>query len=153
LCLLIRHILLTCKSYDEALTLITKVPLIAPCYIIIAGARLGEGAQVTRGRYIEDGVRLTLTTTPFLIQTNIDHWKDNVDPVWAGDDFLLHNALKRKKVGIEYLANMKANDNINEDNGFNFLQVKPIFNRETVFSVVMIPSQGIYKTWIYDLTE
>lgn len=40
----------------------------------------------------------------FLVQTNIDHWEKSVDPEWAGEDLLLHNALDRKCAAQAFLS-------------------------------------------------
>jgi hypothetical protein len=39
-----------------------------------------------------------------LVQTNLDHWLDAVDPVWAGEDALLLSSMERRNAAVELYA-------------------------------------------------
>lgn len=73
---LVRHVLETAQSYEEAVSILKSKPLIAPVYFIVSGLNSDEGTVITRTR---DGVHnittmadATSQNKPYIVQTNYD---------------------------------------------------------------------------------
>jgi hypothetical protein len=41
-----------------------------------------------------------------LVQTNLDHWLDAVDPAWAGEDRLLLSSVERRNAAMELCVSL-----------------------------------------------
>jgi len=75
----LRETLLSAPTFDDAVHQLSDVKLVAPLYFIMAGARNGEGAVITKNR---DGLArndksvelLNESDTYYLAQTNWDNW-------------------------------------------------------------------------------
>ena len=79
-------------TYGEAVCALRKVPIVSPCYVVVAGAQKGEGIVRTRDvdadvnpAYLTGGIKgaddvrfgvcdATITFAPVLIQANMDYW-------------------------------------------------------------------------------
>jgi len=135
---LIRHILESVPSYRQAIGMFATNRMIAPCYFIVSGSQKGEGSIITRNRTGEVE-RLELTEErDHIIQTNIDHWMSVVDPVWAGDDFLLKNAIQRRSVCYRcFQENQIEQTNDNTEWCFRLLGTPPVCNVQTLYSTLM----------------
>ncbi|CAH1276126.1 ASAH1 [Branchiostoma lanceolatum] len=74
---LTRETLEHATSFEEAETMLTNKPLVAPAYFILGGTKSGEGAIITRSREkAVDIKRLDPANGKwFLLQTNYDNWK------------------------------------------------------------------------------
>lgn len=127
-------------DYQQALVFLADKPLIAPCYIIIGGARPDQGAVITRDRIAV--LDLWKLDTPkgewFLVETNYDHWEpppdsDNRrDPAIKGMD-----EMGRGNVGVAELLGV--------------LSTAPVLNSGTTYTVVMSAAHPeLYTTWIRD---
>ena len=103
--MLLRTVLSQEDTFSRALYKLSKENVMAPCYLTICGSTNNEGVILTRGRH-RDEKRLQIhpERTPFIVQTNIDHWMKEVDRVWAGTDMLLHSAIDRKIAATNYLT-------------------------------------------------
>ncbi|CAF1466678.1 unnamed protein product [Adineta ricciae] len=72
----IRDMLTNSESYDQTVKYLAEVPLVAPCFYIVAGTKPGEGAIITRSRKSSDDIKvLGRDNLWFLAQTNYDNWK------------------------------------------------------------------------------
>jgi hypothetical protein len=81
---LIRHVLETAATYDEAVALLSTEWLVGPLYFTVAGTRPNEGVLLTRSRMASlRPLRLADDTAPLLVQTNHDWW-DTVTGVRDG---------------------------------------------------------------------
>lgn len=65
-------------TYDEAAASLQGIKLIGPGYIILGGAKSGEGVIITREEeknlqplFLADKIK---NQTFFILQTNYDHW-------------------------------------------------------------------------------
>ena len=126
-------------DYEKALGFLTDTPLIAPCYIIVGGAKPSQGAVITRNRdaaldlwkvNVENG------TTWFVLETNYDHWK--APP--TDDD--------RRTPGIRAM-NKVGRSNIGAVGMFDVLSTPPVLNNRTTYTVVMSAAQPeLYNTLI-----
>jgi len=147
---LLRHTLDCASSYSQAVEMLSKYPLIAPCYFIISGAKQNEGCIITRERAREiNRLELSSNQHQYIAQTNIDHWVHQVDAAWAGDDALLQNSTQRRSTAYSCISFrdkfMKEEDPCeqNEDKShivewcFKILLQKPVFNEETIHTTVM----------------
>ena len=67
-------------SYTEALDLLSKAPVMAPCYYIMGGPEAYQGSVITRDREKAADVWVLDAKKPetwFIAETNYDHWKRN----------------------------------------------------------------------------
>ena len=104
---MIRKLLEDADSMETALKWIDEYPLMAPCYLLICGESNSVLLSKTRRsdlnrQHLND--QPTISQRKFLIQTNIDHWVDKVDPKWALDDELLQNSVERRCAARTYLS-------------------------------------------------
>jgi len=123
--LLIRRILETASTYDEALNILSSSPVIAPMYYIIAGIESGEGAIVVRDP-LKNVETITLRNQTnlskwFLIETNYEPWQQPPPQ----DNRREVGILEMKKVGQKQfsLSKMEA-----------ILGKYPIINHRTVYT-------------------
>ncbi len=125
-------------SYDEALVFLADKPLIAPCYIIVGGAKPGEGAVITRDRIALVDLQKIDTSkgTWFVLETNYDHWTtpppddDRRDPAIRS-----MNAMTRAGLSGQGL--------------YNVLSTPPVLNKKTAYTAVMSAAHpDFYTTWI-----
>jgi len=169
---LMRTALQTEATFDTAVNRLSTENIMAPCYLTMAGPKQNEGILITRKRRGEVK-RLKLNVCPetenqskrFIIQTNICHWKDKVDPNWAGSDLLLQNALERREVATKNMLSYKKATSDGEAGGstsealvkendhfvqfaFNVMSQYPTCNAETIYQNVMRPASNFYQTRI-----
>lgn len=69
----IRYCLENCDSYSDAVGLLAKQRLIAPCYFIIAGVREKEGVNLSRDVWPMSSVPSGTMLRGYVMQTNHDH--------------------------------------------------------------------------------
>ena len=109
--------------YDTIVEKLSTTPLIAPCYLIVVGSELKQGAIITRNRDGEENrlcIESSTADSPHIAQTNIDHWKTEgiapafsiescetklcsllVEEHWAYNDPLLLSAVIRRDKAYE----------------------------------------------------
>jgi hypothetical protein len=126
-------------DYEGAVKKISGTPTPAPSYMIISGAKSGEGVVVTRWRDTTDIWPLDTqgsTNRWFLPQTNDDHWKPPKDnrraAVIAG-----MNAIGRDKINLEGI--------------FSVLSTPPVLARSTTYTTLMSAQSGNYTVWVRQL--
>jgi hypothetical protein len=143
---LIRELLEGEPEYDKAIKALSSAYLVSPCYLTVTGNKTGEGCIITRDRQ-EEQKRLSLHDSKhgFLVQTNIDHWVNVVDPDWAGDDDLLKNSLQRRDLATKLLKSIDRSDLVT--NLFtSLIDQTPVMNYQTIYQVVMSPGNNFYES-------
>lgn len=135
--LLVRDVLEKNDTYKEAIKILQNTNLVAPVYFIIAGININEGILITRERHESYYPKSLDNRTKYLIQTNYDHW--NNPPFFD-------NRVDPSKECLDYYLN-KTNYNLYIDDLLKILLVKPIFNKLTIFSSVMIPKKNIFVSY------
>jgi len=146
---LIRHVLDVAESYSEAVAIMSTTMLIAPCYVCLAGSRKQQGMIITRDRDGEArGPQRLSEQTPFVVQTNIDGWIQQVDSVWADGDSLLLNAIERRTVACS-LASARTETGFSFDDAFALLNHSPVRNELTIYSSIMHPRSGTHTSKIH----
>lgn len=125
-------------DYEDALVFLADKPLIAPCYLIIAGTEPWQGAVITRDRIaVLDMWKIGANDSRwYLVETNYDHWEappksDNRrDPAIGA-----MNEMTQAGVGMPGL--------------FQVFSTPPVLNDDTTYTVVMSASHPeLYNTWI-----
>ncbi len=118
-------------TFDSAVADLTTVPLIAPAYVILAGAGPGQGAVVTRERdRAVDVWRLAPPGTWYLVETNYDHWLP--DP--PGD---------ARRGPAEQRLNATGAAGVTPQGLFSaVLGLFPNLNSMTIYTAVMVPATG-----------
>eukprot|EP00010_Vexillifera_abyssalis_P000483 CAMPEP_0201554628 /NCGR_PEP_ID=MMETSP0173_2-20130828/42776_1 /ASSEMBLY_ACC=CAM_ASM_000268 /TAXON_ID=218659 /ORGANISM="Vexillifera sp., Strain DIVA3 564/2" /LENGTH=303 /DNA_ID=CAMNT_0047965995 /DNA_START=119 /DNA_END=1027 /DNA_ORIENTATION=- len=147
--LVIRYVLDHANSFDQAVAMLSNAKTMAPCYIILSGAKTGEGVILSRCR---NGVERSLNLSTFdghLVQTNCDFWCTAIEKSWAEDDLLLQNAIERRIKAtalINRYLDEKASQQPFEPHTLlkDVLSVAPVCNVETIFSVVMCAARSLY---------
>ncbi|KAM9329674.1 N-acylethanolamine-hydrolyzing acid amidase-like [Gastrophryne carolinensis] len=123
---LIRDTLNEARDFEAAALQLSKTPIIAETYFIMGGAQPREGLVITRNR---DGPADLWPLDPlkgewFRVETNYDHWT----PPPPSDD--------RRTAAIKAL-NATGQENINITSLYKVLSVKPVLNRDTIYTTVM----------------
>ncbi len=137
---LVRHVLTECNNYKEAKYILEEANLMAPVYIIISGKN--EGCIITRDR-IKSVEPLNMKDNDILVQTNIDHWRDDdIEHNWQDID----NSRERRKYAYTWLKNYAKIDIINKEMIWNLLYSKPIYARDTLYMTGMCASDNYYET-------
>ena len=151
-------------DYQGVLNRMTYIPLIAACYITIAGTKPGEGAVISRDRKeavkpFSNGVwKLDADSGQwYLLQTNCDHWTAPPDlgPTSSNpnDPEILQWAYERETVGNEAMNNITQN-NITAESMLTVLSTDPVLNSETLFTTVMSAADpSLYQSWVHYPTE
>lgn len=152
---LIRRELQADNGSVSAMRNLYRYELMAPCYLIFGTPHMGQCQE--RDRYnssknyvykCEDGV----------LMTNIDSGVEEVDPKWADGDDLLLNALDRRACFIDAVRRVfpdrVTNERLHEredkiDALFKVMRTPPVFNGQTIYTVIMSPSTGEYITHAY----
>lgn len=139
-------------DFESAIDYLSTTPMIDPLYFIVAGAKPGEGAIVSRNATADADVWRLKDGYPkenpfYVVETNYDHWEDAP----SSDD--------RRKDAICIMEEIGA-DNINMDtlkqvisdrgNGKTWKNCKShrgVFNEATIHSELVIPAASDYRTY------
>ena len=131
---LIRDVIEKANDFKQAVEMFSTSPLIAPCYLIVAGTEPREGVVITRGR--KEAVDLWWLKPEqgrwYLVETNYDHWK----PVPSDDD--------RRGVA-EKALNQTGRADITPATLFKVLSTPVVFNNLTMHTTIMSAA----KPWLY----
>lgn len=113
-------------DFDSSLALLQRIPLIAPSYLIVGGAKPGQGAVITRDRsHAVDVWELDTSASQwYLVETNYDHWK--APP--SSDN--------RRDPAIATM-NATGQANINGDTLYKVLSTPPVLNDGTTYTTIM----------------
>merc|ERR1719265_369061 len=110
----------------------------APQYFVIAGANPNEGAVITTDRlavhevYSPPLAKITSKDKGwFLVQTNDDQFNTPMD--------------QRRPWATQQLAQMDR-DQMTVSSMFNLMHTFPLMNAITVYTTLMVPKTGYYKT-------
>ena len=118
-------------SYNDAVSRLTQVRLIAPCFLIIGGAN-GEGVVITRDRSKAIDVwQLNESESWYLVETNYDHWKAP-----PPNDNRRDPAIKK----LEDIGRSK----ITADSLYQVLSTPPVLNNSTSYTTVMSSGSHYY---------
>lgn len=120
-------------TYQSAKEFLTNADTVAASYDIIASNE--TGAIITRNRLTTERVIGLEEGGWYLVQTNHDWWTP--DPV--GDN---------RTAEAEAYLNKVGPTEFDEDQMFQLLSQFPVENPTTVFTTVMVPSTGYYKSVI-----
>ena len=125
-------------DFEKAVLDLAYAPLIAPCYIIVGGVGLEEGAVITRDRAAAVDIwRLnTIEGRWFLVETNYDHW----EPPPADDD---------RRDPANKAMNGTGRANLNGSSLFTVLSTPPVLNDGTTYTLIMSAAMpDLYNTWV-----
>jgi len=136
----LRMVLESARDFESAVTGLSKTPQIDENYFIVAGTKRAEGAVIARGREKAADVWRLDPSEPtgwYRLQTNYDHW----DPVPTADD--------RRHPGYKLMNDLTA-ARVAPASMWGVITTYPVFNSHTDFSLVSVPSLGLYNatTWM-----
>jgi len=136
--LLVREVMETADSYDEAVERLSTTKLMAPVYYIVGGNSSGQGQIITRSRDKTLEVTHLNISQPngwYILETNYDPSKP---PLFIDDRRTPGNAcmqkLTRKNVGFEGI--------------FNVLSSTTNLNKLTAYTTLMQVDTGTLETYI-----
>ncbi|XP_028658142.1 N-acylethanolamine-hydrolyzing acid amidase-like [Erpetoichthys calabaricus] len=139
---LLRQTLEEAEDFQDAVVKLSKIPIIADVYYIVAGVHPKEGVVVTRNRESAADIWLLnpLAGVWYLVETNYDHWKKPP----PHDD--------RRTPAMKQL-NITGQSNINFDTLYQALSVKPTLNSITVYTTTMSAAMpDMYQTQVREVT-
>ncbi len=125
-------------DFEGAIAVLANEPLIAPCYLIVGGAKSTEGVVITRDRMFSlDMQRINGESGAwFVLETNYDNWV----PPPPDDD--------RRDPAIRAMKNM-TQSNLGFRSMYDVISTPPILNDGTTYSVVMAAAlPELYSTWV-----
>ncbi|KAE8630965.1 hypothetical protein XENTR_v10001033 [Xenopus tropicalis] len=138
---LMRDVLSDATDFEAAALQLSKTPIIAEVYYIMAGTQPNEGVVITRNRAGPADIWPldSLRGEWFHVETNYDHW---LAPPPSDD---------RRTPAIKAM-NETGQANINADTLYKVLSVKPVLNSITVYTTVMSAAfPQNYTTWIREV--
>eukprot|EP00052_Salpingoeca_macrocollata_P011592 m.89451 g.89451 ORF g.89451 m.89451 type:complete len:385 (-) comp18122_c0_seq1:96-1250(-) len=135
---LTRSVMETNTTYAEAYDSLNKVPLIGPAYLILGGAKAGEGAVITR----EEAKSLNPWTLEmslkngsfYVLETNYDHW---VKAPFYDD----------RRTPAQDCLKQIGPDNVSVETLFNLLSGRPNLNMLTTYSTLMDVEGGTLQAF------
>lgn len=133
-----------CSTYAEFVEDVATMPLMAPCYCMVASASR-EGVQITRcgGTLGELQRRSVGDGTTYLVQANMDHW--DRDPENDTQESLL-----RCKRAEEMLHASLARGCITDVDLWALLSEPPIYDPDTtLYCSVMNPAVGLFRSVMF----
>eukprot|EP01125_Pyxidicula_operculata_P012605 TRINITY_DN4144_c0_g2_i1.p1 TRINITY_DN4144_c0_g2~~TRINITY_DN4144_c0_g2_i1.p1 ORF type:complete len:311 (+),score=62.90 TRINITY_DN4144_c0_g2_i1:95-1027(+) len=123
------------NDFASAVDNLSNDELIADVYYIVAGAKPGEGAVISRNRTdAADVWKLSPPQRWFEVQTNYDHW----EPAPWFDD---------RSDPANELMNSIGQSGITLDQMFSVISSKPVLNLQTTYSILSCPATGNYTTF------
>jgi len=129
----IRQVTHKANSYEEAISILENIPLVAPAYFIVSGAGENKGAVITRERNSTLDTWRISKDKWFLVQVNTDRW-EKIPP----------HKIDRRKPAIERIKAI-GKDNMTMEKMMNeVLLMKPNNCEITIFSSVMNPTNGSF---------
>jgi len=136
-----RTVMESATDFASAVSLFESGNLIDDGYFIVGGAKLGEGAVVSRARNRAVDTWMIDETDAqsgwYRLETNYDHWQD----VPSADD--------RRTPGYQHMEAV-GKDNINTANLFNdVMTVWPTYNPHTDLTCIMSAKYGDYNCSIW----
>lgn len=135
---LVRDALAMDKNFSAAIDRLSYTTTAADAYFIIGGAKPGEGAVITKGRFAPDDTwRLDPASGRwFLVETNYDHW--TTPP--PSDN--------RRDPAIKAMTNM-GQKNITVMNLFDVMSTPKVLNSHTTYTVIMSAAKPmLMQSWI-----
>eukprot|EP01087_Luapelamoeba_hula_P021033 TRINITY_DN727_c0_g1_i1.p1 TRINITY_DN727_c0_g1~~TRINITY_DN727_c0_g1_i1.p1 ORF type:complete len:488 (-),score=81.30 TRINITY_DN727_c0_g1_i1:33-1496(-) len=133
---LTRDVLAREADFNSAVYQLSNDELIADVYYTVAGTKPGQGVVISRNRLNATNLwpLAPASNEWFVLQTNYDHWKK---APWFDD---------RVTPGFNAMYAMGKN-NVTLQGLLNVLTVKPVFNIQTTYSILAIPSKGTYQSY------
>lgn len=143
-----RECLQHADGFDTAAKWLRTSELIAPCYVIMAGATEGRGEVITRSRSYEANPHpdslLELHTAPHgaIVQANADQWID--DPALdvtqsAVRCSRVHEALRARAQSETAKAQWSRSL-------WEVMSRYPVYNQDTIYGTLMVPALGVFET-------
>jgi hypothetical protein len=159
--LLVRHVLETCDSYEDAVRQLANTEVGAPVYYTVCGAKEGDGCiieiahiglfrQQANVRRLDDGRQ-------WLVQTN--HYDESgslsrqnkkqphpAHPKWE-EEPLEVSSRERRRVMEASVAAMVAQGNVSLAQLVESVRIPPVQNVHTVQQMVLHPRSGQMRIW------
>jgi len=135
-----RRIMEATATYSDAVDKAYQSSWMAPQYFVMAGAGPYEGASITIDR-----LGAHEPETPLPQKLGQDRWH----LVQTNDD-LNHPAKDIRRPDANRLLNKMSQTNAEVDQLTRFMHEPPLFDVATVFTTIMVPGTGFYKTILPD---
>eukprot|EP01063_Lacrimia_lanifica_P018117 TRINITY_DN25077_c0_g1_i1.p1 TRINITY_DN25077_c0_g1~~TRINITY_DN25077_c0_g1_i1.p1 ORF type:complete len:380 (+),score=144.23 TRINITY_DN25077_c0_g1_i1:62-1201(+) len=129
---MIRKVLVTASTYEDALGELRKLTLSAPAYFIVSGPRPQEGVVVTRNRVGVHTERALGDGALWVGQTNYD-WEKEV-PSYDN----------RRRYLKQYMDALKPAE-VTPSAMFDVISSWPLRNNHSAYTTVMQPSSGTFQ--------
>ena len=143
---IVRECISTCDSYQDFVENMANTKLMAPTYVIVCGAKEGEGCQITRNREgeVERKSLCDKDKPNFLLQCNCDWFDKNPET-----DILCSVA---RRLTVTRILNelYKVKEGVNEKDLWSLVSKYPVWNNETIYATVMVPSLSRCKSIILE---
>lgn len=136
---LLRHVLETCDTYQEAVEMLRDTPLVTSVFYVVCGVKKGEGCIIERTR--KDAVVRRLGTKKVLVQAN--HYQSaKFSPISdayeeTDDEMSLLESSEERQEALE--RNLKM---VIGRNAMTALNKRPVCNEDTHQKMVFCPALG-----------
>lgn len=135
----VRRIMETTPDYATARAQLYSAKYMAPQYFVISGSNPYEGSVLTIDRLGQHAP-----------QTPAIQFVSNASQAWhlvqTNDDLLSIPKDTRRPLAESMLASYSQDIAVSPENMLRFMHTPDILNKATVFTTVMIPGTGYYKT-------
>jgi len=138
----VRKLAESTDDFHAAVDTLKMMKFMAPMYFTLSGPGAFEGAVISVDRL---GERLPETPPVQKLEQANEHWH----LVQTNDDITKFPMDPRRPVADAMLKGAKQ-EVVNEENLMQFMHTPILYNGETVFSTVMVPASGYYKTTLPD---
>jgi hypothetical protein len=159
--LLVRHVLETCDSYEQAVDRLANTEVGAPVYYTVCGAEAGQGCVIEVAHIgllrQQVNVRRLDEKRPWLVQTN--HYDENgalgrqnipqripAQPKWE-EELLEISSRERRRVMEASVAGAIAQSSASVPQLVESIRVLPVQNIHTVQQMVLHPQSGQLQVW------
>lgn len=137
-----RHIMETTPHFNDAVRKLYATKFMAPQYFVLSGSAPFEGAVLTIDRL----GNASSATPPIQMVSNLSAgWH----LVQTNDD-LLQEALDVRRPLANQMLSAATQDIVSADHLLQFMHTSPLLWNATVFSTVMVPATGFFKTVLPD---
>lgn len=135
---LMRRVLMSCQTYDDAVRDLRSTRLIAPCFITVSTA--SRAVQLSRSRTGDTQALVLSPRFPIIVQANLPHWVR-----WPDLELSLARRAKGRQLLLQHSPLPEPGEEL-WSRCWNILSVTPIYNASTLHATVMCPRTQFFQS-------
>ncbi|CAG8463649.1 11785_t:CDS:2 [Acaulospora colombiana] len=159
---LVRHVMEHNSVYSDAVNALSKMPIIAPCYFIVAGSEYNQGTIITRGRDCDKDYKKSIDSVYLwelekqgtICQTNMDHWTVKQIVRRSANNRESNSGLPEdifdsvsRVCYVEKALPKLMQKHVDSSSLWRFISAKELVDKDiTIYGTLMCPLTGEYET-------